>query len=335
MKAGKILDNIEVAVSWMSLKFSANEKYLYASGGNDNWILKYAIRNKKLLLEDSLKLGDKWPNKISPAGIDIDDKKKILYVVTKDNNSLYLINLANKKITGQYHLDAEGYTCKLSPDKKELYISCWGCSKVLVFNTDSKHFISTIDVGGHPNDLCLTSNGKYLFVANANDNSVSVINISKKKVIETLTTSLYPNAPQGSTTNGLALSPDENTLYIANADNNCLSVFDVSKPGNSISKGFIPTGWYPTCVKAIDNRIFVTNGKGFSSFANPDGPNPIGKKDQLEYQKGDTAKVKTVQYIGGLFIGTMSIINVPDAKQLASYSQQVYQNTPYTKGPAI
>ncbi len=73
---GKILDNIEVAKCWVGLKFSADEKFLYASGGNDNWILKYAIQNHKLLLKDSLKLGKKWPEKISPAGIDIDDKRQ-------------------------------------------------------------------------------------------------------------------------------------------------------------------------------------------------------------------------------------------------------------------
>ncbi|MEO8111625.1 MAG: bifunctional YncE family protein/alkaline phosphatase family protein [Ginsengibacter sp.] len=331
VQSGKILDNIEVDVAWMGLKFSANEKYLYASGGNDNWILKYALRNKKLVLEDSLKLGKKWPNKISPTGIDIDDKKKILYVVTKDNNSLYLLNLSSKKIIGQYPLDAEAYTCLLSPDKKELYISCWGCSKLLVFNTELKKITDKIDVGEHPNDICLTGDGKHLFVANANDNSVSVIDVSSKKVVETLTTSLYPDAPQGSTTNGLGLSPDEKTLYIANADNNCLSVFDVSEPGHSVSNGFIPTGWYPTSVKAIGSKIFVTNGKGFSSFPNPNGPNPARKGNTVIYQEGDTAKVKKEQYIGGLFIGTMSVIDVPDAKKLADYSEQVYQNTPYTK----
>ncbi len=331
VKSGNILDNVEVAKCWLGLKFSKNEKFLYASGGNDNWILKYAIKNKKLVLQDSLKLGEKWPNKISPAGIDIDDEKNVLYVVTKDNNSLYLLDLRTKKIINKYALDAEAYTCILSPDKKELYITCWGCGKIMVFNTINKNFTQKINVGDHPNDICLTQNGKYLFVANANDNSVSIIDISTKKVIETLTTSLYPDAPKGSTTNGLALSPDEKTLYIANADNNCLSIFDVSKPGKSISKGFIPTGWYPTCVKAIGNRIFVTNGKGFSSFANPDGPDPIGKKEQLGYQQGDTSKIKIVQYIGGLFIGTMSIIEIPDAKKLALYSRQVYQNTPYTK----
>lgn len=329
--SGKILDNIVVGECWLGLKFSADEKNLYASGGNNNWILKYAISKNKLVLKDSLKLGDKWPNKISPAGIDIDDKKNILYVVTKENNSLYILNTITKKILGQYKLDGEAYTCLLSPDKKQLYITCWGCDKLFVFNTATKTFITKINVGDNPNDICLTKNGRYLFVANANDNSVSVINMASKKVIETLTSSLYPNAPQGSTTNCVALSPDEKTLYIANADNNCVAVFDVSKPGNSKSKGFIPTGWYPTCVKAIGKKIFVTNGKGFSSFANPDGPNPAATEEKVTYQKGETEKPKHEQYIGGLFIGTLSIINVPGEKQLAFYSREVYNNTPYTK----
>ena len=331
VSSGNILDNKVIAKSWMGLKFSSNEKYLYASGGNDNWILKYAIKNHKLILKDSLKLGEKWPNKISPAGIDIDDKKNLLYVVTKENNSLYILNTVTKKIIGQYKLDDQAYTCLLSPDKKYLYISCWGCDKLCIFNTATKKFIDKVGVGDNPNDICITTDGKFLFVANANDNSVSVINTNTRKVIETLTSSLYPNAPQGSTTNGVALSPDEKTLYIANADNNCLAVFDVSQPGKSKSKGFIPTGWYPTCVKAIGKKIFVTNGKGFSSFANPEGPSPVVTNQKVTYQAGETEKKKHSQYIGGLFIGTMSIIDVPNEKPLAEYSQQVYNNTPYTK----
>ena len=322
----KVVDNIEIKKSWLGLKFSKDEKFLYASGGNDNWILQYAIVNNKLQLKDSITLGKKWPNKISPAGIEIDDAKHLLYVVTKDDNSLYIINLTNKNIVQQIQLSAEAYTCLLSPDKKQLYISIWGDKKILVFNTVEKKIAGTIDVGDHPNELCLTKKGNFLFVANALDNSVSVIDTKQKKVIETLTASLYPNAPQGSTTNGLALSTDEKTLFIANADNNCLTVFDVSKPGSSVSKGFIPVGWYPTCVKVIGKKVFVTNGKGFSSFANPQGPSPVKKrvKHQADDEDGP-------QYIGGLMKGTMSIIDMPSEKQLSIFSQQVYKNTPYTK----
>lgn len=326
-----VLDNIEVAKSWYGLQFSKDEKKLYASGGNDNWILEYAVENKKLVLQDSIILGKKWPNRISPTGIALDDDRQLMYVVTKDDKKLYIINLASKKIIQQIDLGGEAYSCLLSPDKKELYISCWGCDKVYVFDTESKQVVQEIPVGDNPNELCLTQNGKYLFVANSNDNSVSLINVAERKVIEILNAALYPDAPNGSTTNGLALSTDEKTLYIANADNNCLTVFDVAKPGKSISKGFIPVGWYPTNVKVIGKKIFVANGKGFNSMANPYGPNPFGNKQTVLHHEGDPEKPKSVQYIAGLFKGTMSVIDAPSAAQLVTWSKVVYRNTPYTK----
>lgn len=328
-KTEKILDNIEIDRSWLGLKFSSDEKYLFSSGGNNNWILQYAIVNNRLQLKDSIILGKKWPNKISPAGIDIDDARNLLYVVTKDDNSLYIIDLHTKEILKQVKLDGEAYTCLLSADKKQLFISCWGCDNLVIFDTEKRSIDKQIPVGDNPNDICITRNNKFLFVTNANDNSVSVINIKERKVIETLTASLYPDAPPGSTSNGLALSEDDKTLFIANADNNCLAVFDVTKPGFSSSKGFIPAGWYPTSVKVVGKKIWVTNGKGFSSFANPDGPNPARRRQKVDYQGGN--KEKEVQYIGGLFKGTMSIIDMPSEKQLGQYSQQVYTNTPYTK----
>jgi hypothetical protein len=66
-------------------------------------------------------------------------------------------------------------------------------------------------------------------------------------------------------------------------------------------------------------------------MANPEGPNPYSKKEEVSYQHGDSKKPRAVQYIGGLFKGAMSIILSPDEKQLSVYSTQVYQNTPYTK----
>jgi YVTN family beta-propeller protein len=325
----KVTDKVIIPKSWVGLKFSNDEKFLYAAGGNDNRILKYAVINKKLNLTDSFILGKKWPAKISPAGIDIDDARNLMYVVTKDNNSLYIFDLATKQVTGTYQLGGEAYTCLLSPDKNTLYISCWGCDKVILFDTKQKAISSEIAVGDNPNELCLDKSGAHLYVTNANDNSVSVIDTKQNKVTETLISSLYPDAPPGSTTNGAALSSDEKTLYIANADNNCLAVFDVSKPGFSKSKGFIPVGWYPTCVKVIGKKIWVSNGKGFSSFANPKGPNPV--KRRVKHQADDVDDEATSQYIGGLMKGTMSIIDVPSEKQMAVYSQQVYKNTPYTK----
>ena len=326
-----ILDNIKISKSWLGIAFSADEKTLYASGGNDNWILKYNIVNNKLFLSDSIKLGDKWPNKISPAGICINDAKNILYVVTKDDSCLYEVNLKTNKTIKKTALPAEAYTCVLSNDGSELYISIWGAEKLVVYNTLSQKITNSINTGTHPNDLILSKNGKTIYVANGEDNSVSVVDIKNKKVIETLNCALYPNAPTGSATNGVALSADEKTLYIANADNNCLAVFDLTEIGNSKSKGFIPVGWYPTSVKVVGTKIYVTNGKGFSSFANPLGPDPYNQNAQMAVQKGLLKNTKEVQYIGGLMKGTLSIINTPSEKQLGLYSAAVYENTPYTK----
>src|SRR6201995_590527 len=47
-KNEKLLDDKVIGKAWYGLAFSADEKKLYASGGNDNWILAYNIRNNKL-----------------------------------------------------------------------------------------------------------------------------------------------------------------------------------------------------------------------------------------------------------------------------------------------
>jgi hypothetical protein len=120
-------------------------------------------------------------------------------------------------------------------------------------------------------------------------------------------------------------------LYVANADNNCLAVFEVEEKGQAKSLGFIPTGWYPTNVKTIGNKIYVTNGKGSGSMANPYGPNPIDRDEDVVYQKGDIKKPVDVQYIGGLFKGSLSIISAPGKEQLEAYTKMVYRNVPYSK----
>ncbi|MCF8342110.1 MAG: bifunctional YncE family protein/alkaline phosphatase family protein [Chitinophagaceae bacterium] len=335
-KTDKELDNIIISKSWGGLVFSADEKYLYASGGDNNWILKYAIVNNKLIANDTIKLGGIWTRRpdapsISPTGIAIDDKNNTLYVVTKQDNSLYIIDLITKLTTQKIALGSEAYTCLLSKDQSKLYISLWGKDQVVVVDTKKNQLVDSIPVGDNPNELCLSHKGNHLYVANGNDNTVSVIDLMKKKVIETFNTSVVPTTLSGTTSNSVALTNDDKTLYVANADNNCLAVFDVSKIGASHSLGFVPTGWYPTVVRVIDKKLYVANGKGFSSLANPYGPSPLGLKQSVLLHAGDTTKPQQVQYIGGLFLGTMSIINLPTTSELALYSQAVYHNTPYHK----
>ncbi|HZI68987.1 MAG TPA: beta-propeller fold lactonase family protein, partial [Hanamia sp.] len=247
----KLLSFTQMKAAWVGLQFTKDGKYLYASTGNRNMILKFAVKNSTLSLTDSIVFGKPWPNKICITGIALNEDNSKLYAATKENNSLYVCDTKSKKILKQIPLSAEAYTCLLNPQKNELYISLWGGAKVDVFDLQKEEITDSIQTESHPNDMVLTKNGKFLYVANANSNSVSVIDLDKRKNIENLSTSLYPNAPAGSTSNGVCLSADDKTLYIANADNNCLAVFDVSESGSSRSAGFIPTGWYPTCVRIL------------------------------------------------------------------------------------
>lgn len=336
VQKGIKLDSIEIAKSWYGLAFGKNDQFLYASGGHDNRVIRYAVTNQKLQLVDSFILGKSWPNAIGTAGLDVEETDhNQLFVVTKEAKSLYVFNLASRNLVNKVDLGSEAYTCKVSADRKKLYISLWGDRKILVYGISEGKITAEIAVGDHPNEMCLTKNGNYLYVANANDNSVSVIDTRTNKVVETLNAALYPGAPSGSTSNGVALSDDEKTLYIANADNNCLAVFDVSVISKSKSKGFIPVGWFPTNVKVLGTNIYVTNGKGLTSYANPRGPNPVNKKQVVISHQGDSTKPANVEYIGGLFLGTLSIIKTPSAEQLGVYTKAVYKNTPYTKAKEL
>jgi YVTN family beta-propeller protein len=329
-RSEKLLDEREVGKSWYGLAFSHDEKDLYVSGGYDNWILDFHLQDNKLGKADTIRLGQAWPKeKVCPTGIVADKAGNRLYVVTKGDSCLYEIDQHTHAVTRKVQLPGMAYSCVLLPDEKKLYISLWGSATVAVYNTTAGNIEANVRTGEHPNELLLNKKGTRLFVANANDNTVSVIDTRSGKVIESISTVLYPTRLAGSTTNGLALSADERRLYIANADNNCLAVFDVSKDGNSQSLGFIPVGWYPTNVKTAGSKIIVANGKGFSSMANPMGPQPFAKENNIGEHVGQTAKSK-IQYIGGLFKGVLSFIDAPDVPQLKVYTRQVYANTPFT-----
>jgi YVTN family beta-propeller protein len=318
------VQTVPLGKAWLGLAFGRS--HLYVSGGNDDIVIRYVLKDQRLTAKDTIRLGAPWPKeKISPAGLTLDEKNDRLYVVTKENNSLYTCDTRKMKVLGRQQLSAEAYSCIFNPGRKELYISAWGGKKVWIYNTKEQLLVDSVTTDDHPNDLVLSKDGRWLYVANANSNSVSVISTQQRKQAETLNAALFPDAPTGSTTNSVALSPDDKTLYVANADNNCLAVFDVSSPGNSRSKGFIPTGWYPTGVKTMGQKILVLNGKGMTSTSSmiPADPGTTG-------YKRSAPEPRTKSY-SNMFTGTLSVIDEPDESSLNRYARQVYQNTPYSK----
>ncbi len=331
------VQNIKVKKSWLGLNFAPDGKRFYVSGGDDNEVMIYDFANGKATEAGKINLGSADYHKLDdkgrtearknnkgeyafPSGIAVTPNGKYLYVAENLSNKVAVVDLANNQVITKIEVGEYPYDCLASSDGKRVYVSNWGSRSIAVIDPASNKVLGNIQVGDHPNDLELTKDGKTLYVANANSNTVSVVDTARMKEIEAISTALHPKSPAGSTPNAVTLSPDEKTLYIANADNNDVAVVDVAKKGKSEVEGFIPTGWYPTSVRTSKDgkRIFVANGKGVASAANPKGPNPY--------------KVRTAEteYSGSLLKGTISLIAKPAKAKLAQLTRQTYKNSPYT-----
>lgn len=215
------------------------------------------------------------------------------------------------------------YGCVVDEKRGRLYVSFWAQACVGVIDLNTGELVTRWATEEHPNEMLLSKSGRHLFVANANRNSVSVIDAETGRTIETLVATLLPDSPPGNTPNSLALSPDEKHLFVANANINTVAVFDVSTPGKSASLGFIPVGWYPTSVRVTPDgrKLLVANGKGSMSKSNRNGPMP-----------GREPPATVREYIAGLMQGTFSVIDLPAGEkfhtQLKTWTARAYSCVP-------
>ncbi len=323
IKQQKEVQRYVVDNTWVGLTFGPADKYLYVSGGNDNAVYVFRFRKGKLSPADTIRIGPKFPKgKISLTGLAFDQPRNRLLAVSQKSNSLYVVDLKNRKVIKTTGMPGKCYDIRINHAQTRAYVSVWGKARVAEIDLDTDTILHTFKTGDHPNDMVISPDDGRLFVTNANNNSVTVIDLNEKRISETLQTALIPHAPYGSTPDALALSPDGKTLVVANADNNYLAVFNVEKAGYAKNTGFIPVGWYPTAVRVLKpGKILVANGKGIASRANPDGPNPEKRRPENWREN----------YTGTMFKGTLSIIGFPDTKTLAEMSKQVYNNTPFIK----
>jgi YVTN family beta-propeller protein len=358
--SGKIVSRAEISQSFYGLEFSGDGKQLFCSGAGDEVIHVFDFRDGSLTNHSEIKLRGLRTRGV-PAGLAVASRTRQLFVanvwgdratkvellpeptiseIPLRTNSGPLLNIApapvadfdvaaaNKRAEVALYQtspdDTFPYACRLDEKRQRLYVSLWAQGAVAVINLKTDQVIARWPTEEHPCEMVLSRSGKILFVANANRNTVTVLDTGTGKAVETICASLYPQSPPGSTPNSLALSPDEKMLFIANANLNVVAVFDVGAPGKSRSLGFIPSGWYPTSVRVTPDgkHLLVANGKGVISKANPFGPQP-GVNSNTN---------PLVQYIGRLFQGTLSIIELPSRtrfeEQLADYTVQAYRGSP-------
>jgi DNA-binding beta-propeller fold protein YncE len=354
----KVVSRAPVRESFYGIVFSPDGRALYCSGAGDEVVHVFGFKDGGLTVQPDIRVRDTSQRGI-PCGLAVSQDGRDLFVANVWGQSVSQLDLtartnkadifftpslgtAGKFLEAAKHdeteqeqtkrteaaLDPAGpdapfpYACVVDSKRRCLYVSLWAQSCVAVVDLKSLKVLARWATEEHPNEMALAKSGRWLFVANANRNTVTVIDTSSGQAAETLDASLSPAALPGSTPNSLALSPDGGKLFVANACNNNVAVFDVSNIGHSRALGFIPVGWYPTSVRVTpDGRhLLVANGKGLTSLANPKGPQAG--------VRGDAA----TQYITELFPGALSIIDLPGSgdwqQALAAYTSQCYKCSP-------
>ena len=323
---GKIIGRVSMPETFAGLVWSRDGSSLFVGGGWDDVIYRFDCSGGLLSNKTRIEYPDsmRGTRRRAPAGFALSNDGSVLWVANVFGDTLAKFNTIDGKLAGEWSLgrDSYPYGVTLDESRSRLYVSLWGKSGVAVIDTSTGDRVDTWPSEEHPNEMRLARGGKILYVANANRNSVSVFDTDTSKAVEVIGTAIDPRAPNGSTPSSLALSSDEKMLFIANSNTNNLAVVNVTEIGASTPLGFIPTGWYPTSVRVSrdDKTVYVTNGKGQSSKANRDGPNPLVATD------------RTREYIGGLFQGTLSIIPMPDPQKMAAYSKTVYECSPLKRG---
>ena len=329
VKSGQPVSQVALQESFYGLAWSPDGKKLYASGAGSEVIHAFEFQAGYLSAHREFPLRPVGQQGV-PSGLASSADGRSLYIAESWGQRVEKISTTDGAFLwqrtfgvaeGSATTDHEGarvkaasdaaasfpYTCL--PDEKNgrVYVSLWAQSTVLVLDAQTGADLARWPVGSHPCEMVLGRDGR-LYVAESNLNSVSVIDTVSGRITETLTASLYPNSPPGSMPNSLALSPDGELLFVANANNNNVAVFDVESVGKARSLGFIPVGWFPTSVRVTRDgkSLVVANGKGFSSAANPRGPFP-----------GTSAPRNLQEYIGGLFAGSISLIDLPAEKNRA------------------
>jgi YVTN family beta-propeller protein len=306
VKQKKVIQTIQLKDAWQGIAFQGS--MLYVSGGFQNCVYTFRLDQGSLAAADTIRFVEGKPQ-YDGAAAGLSVRQKTLAVVFRRDSTLRYYDLQTKK-QDVVKLTAMPYSCSFDA-KGLLLVSLWGGRKIQVFDKDK--LLYECPTGDHPNEIIISHNNRYAYVACANDNTVSVVDLQSRKAVASVSTAIHPDAPEGSTTNSVGLAPDQKTLLAANADNNSLTVVDIKDPVHPRPVGFIPVGWYPTKVMVLkDKTVLVLNGKGARSLANP-----------------------LRQYIGSLLEGMLSIFKLPTEKELAEHSQQVFKNTPYKQASLL
>ncbi len=334
---------------------------IFWSAANDanhqSYVFQAVFNNEKIAIKEAFPFKPENPSPLAlpnEVAVNKENGTNYLYVVLNGNNQLVKIDLATKKTVWTVPTGVAPYGLTISGDKA--FLSNWGgampskndqqetagvpygnaytnpktgataAGTVSVFGLNDGKVVKEITVGLHPNDLIKSSDNQFIYVANGNSDDISIINTKSLSVAETFSVQINPGKKGfiGDTPNALILSEDGTHLYLANGMDNAVAVIKLGanataeSTGKSSIEGFIPTEAYPGGLALKGNKLFVTNLEGEGARVN--------SKEIRKENKAIDREVPDID--GGSYNShhqkaTVSVIDLPDAAQLATYTKKV------------
>ncbi len=245
--------------------------------------------------------------------------------VTLVGSKLYVSNEGGRKaLPGETAINSYGTQV---PANAFLGTSTTGTLSVI--NTaDSSARVRSIGVGLHP--TALYTRGKALFVANTNSDTVSVVNTTTDKVVQTIATKPWPSSSVGYQPTGIALTRGHLLVTLGRA--NAVAVYRYGgSPQEPVSYlGLLPTDYYPADVAVADDVVVVTNTRGIDAR----GP-------ALTTIKG-TGTVPATDHQTHSTTASLTRFTLPSDQSIANYTATVFKQNGWgthdvneSRGPGV
>src|SRR5262249_5062153 len=292
--SGRVLQTLTQKAAFYGLAVSPDGKWLYASGGNEDVVYRYAWSDGAARPDGVIVLATKAPGKDPtsyPAGLALSPDGRRLYVAEHIEGSLAVGDGGESRVLQRVRRGHSRYDVRVGGDGA-VYVSAGGSSIVSLFAPagDGTGLLAprgAIEVGRPPSGMALARTGDRLYVACASVDAVYIVDTRAARVVGRLDDSAPAGPHEGTTPNAVGLSEDGRRLLVAEADAKAGAVFALSRRGGALA-GRIPVGWYPTGLLADGDALIVVDGKGRGSAPNPAmvQPGPPLDRDSPDYSLG-------------------------------------------------
>jgi len=135
------------------------------------------------------------------------------YIPNSGDDSISIIKVLDNSVTGNIAVGDSPFG--ITVGEEYLYVTNEAGRKVSVISMTYNSEIDKLDTGASPRGIAITSDEAYIYVANYDDNTLSIINAS---------TGTSETIAVGSGPIGVAIGPNDDYVYVTNSEDDSLSI---------------------------------------------------------------------------------------------------------------